>query len=545
LAVHRLAVVVLALVLTTPAQSQTLSLEQRVAQLFMVTLHGSQLTEVGRDFLQQWQPGAVVLFSSNVGTPEAVTTLTNAYQQTMYDVNAVPVLIAVDQEGGVVQRLTDGFTQWPTPMVIGAADDPLIAQSVGAAVAGELRAVGINMNLAPVADLETYRENPIIFRRAFGSDPQMVGAAVSGVVQGLQENGVLATLKHFPGHGETRVDSHAELPVIALDRARLETVEIEPFRQAIDAGVEAVLVAHIWYPAFDGDEELPASLSQNLISGVLRGELGFDGLVLTDAIDMNAIDMEFGLDDAVIRAIKAGVDIIAPGPSIGLDTQAHLIQVVVDAVRGGEIAEARIDESVQRILDAKARYGLFAWQPLDAASASERVSAVNGAAVVENLFRAGVTVALDRNDLLPVSETGSVAVIFLATRYQIVDECSRYRSDIRWVGVGDEPSDDEIAWAVEAANQSDIAVVFTQNAIDNLRQQALVNALPPEKTAAVALFSPYDWTTFPEIAGYVTTYSPMRPAVPAACAVLFGAAPALGRLPITLEPGLVAGSRAD
>jgi beta-N-acetylhexosaminidase len=364
------------------------------------------------------------------------------------------------------------------------------------------------------------------------------------VVQGLQQNGVLATLKHFPGHGETRVDSHAELPVVDLERSRLENVEIEPFRQAIQAGAEAVLVAHIWYPAFD-DEELPASLSRNVITGVLRDELGFEGLVLTDAIDMNAIDMEFGLDAAVVMAINAGVDMIAPGPSIGLDTEQHLMEVVIEAVHSGEIPEARIDEAVQRILDVKERYGLFNWQPLDVNSASERVSAANGAAVVEKLFRAGVTVAVNRDNLLPLTADRRTAIIFLATRYQIYDECGKYNPNMDWVGVGDSPSDEEIGWAVDAANRSDVTVVFTQNAIDNPRQQALVNALPVEKTVAVALFSPYDWTTFPGVAGYMTTYSPMRPAVPAACAVLFGAAPALGRLPITLGEDVPTGSMTD
>lgn len=530
-------------VLITAQPTLPFTLEQRVAQMFMATLHGSQLTEVGRDFLQKWQPGAVVLFTSNLGNPEAVTRLTNSYQQTMLDAGAPPLLIAIDQEGGVVQRLTDGFTQLPSPIIVAAAADTEVAQSVGAMIGQELSAVGINMNLAPVADLETYRQNPIIFRRSFGSDPQLVGAAVSGVVEGLQDNGVLATLKHFPGHGETRVDSHAEMPIVNLDRARLESVEIEPFRQAIDAGAAAVLVAHIWYPAFD-TERLPASLSHNIVTGVLRDELGFEGIVMTDAIDMNAIDMEFGLDRAVVMAINAGVDMIAPGPSIGLPIEEHLIQVVVDAVRSGEIPVSRIDESVRRIIKAKEQFGLFDWQPLEVATASARVSAANGATVIDNLFRAGVTIAQDRNNLLPLTPDRSTAIIFLATRYQIYDECGKYNPNIRWAAVGDNPSSDEIARAVEAANQSDVAVVFTQNAIDNLEQQALVNALPQEKTIAVSIFSPYDFTTFPGVSGYVATYSPMRPGVPAACAALFGAAPATARLPVTLGD-LPSGSRAD
>lgn len=520
----------------------SLTLAQRVAQMFMVTLHGPQLTYAGRDFLQRWQPGAAVLFTSNLGAPDAVTRLTNAYQEAMIDVGAVPLLIAIDQEGGVVQRLSEGFTALPSPLIIAASGDARVAQNVGAAVAAELLAVGVNMNLAPVADLETNRENPIIFRRSFGSDPELVGTAVAGVVRGTQEQGVVATLKHFPGHGDTDEDSHVGLPVVDLDRERLFSVEIEPFRRAIQAGADAVMVAHIWYPALEPETNLPASLSPRIITGILREALQFDGIVMTDAIDMNAIDAQFGYEHAAVMAIQAGVDLIAPGPGIGLETQEAMINAVIAAVGQGEISEARIDESVRRILDVKARYGILDWQPLDPATASERIDLENHQQVIESLFQAGVTVAYDRSNLLPLTSDRKIAIVFLATRYQIVDACGAYNPEIRWVGVGDAPSDDEIGWARDAAAWADAVVVFTQNAVDTPQQQALVNALPPEKTIAVAIFSPYDWLSFPGVAAYVATYSPMRPAVPAACAVLFGAAPALGRLPVTLSADLPAGS---
>ncbi|MBZ0292165.1 MAG: glycoside hydrolase family 3 protein [Anaerolineae bacterium] len=523
----------------------SLTLEQRIGQMFMVTLHGAQITEVGQAFLEQWQPGAVVLFTSNVGTPAAMTRLTNAYQQTMRDQNAVPLLIAIDQEGGLVQRLTDGFTQLPGPLILTGAGRTDMPYNVSSMVAEELSAVGINMNLAPVADLETYRENPIIRLRSFGNDPQIAGDALAKYVQGLQAGGVVATLKHFPGHGDTREDSHGELPMIRLDRERLESVEIESFRHGINAGAEVVLVAHIWYSALEPQPGLPASLSHNIVTGILRDELGFDGVVMTDAIDMSAVDLNFSYEEAVLKAVEAGVDIITAGPSIGLPLQERMMQALLDAVQRGEISEERINQSVRRILSVKERYGLFDWQPLDPASADQRVNAENHATVIDDLFNAGTAIAYDRNDLLPLTPDRNAAIIFLATRYQIQNECSTYGGNIRWVGVGDSPSRDEIGWATEAANQSDVAVVFTQNAIYTKEQQDLVNALPPEKTVAVALFSPYDWTTYPNVAAYMTTNSPMRPAVPAACALLFGAIPAQGQLAVTLAPELPAGSRAD
>ncbi len=520
-----------------------MTLEQRVGQMFIATLHGSVLTEVGRDFLQRWQPGGLVLFSSNVTTPEGITALTNNYQQTMQNLGAAPLLIAIDQEGGLVQRLTEGFTQLPGPLILTAASTTDATYNVGAMVAEELRAVGINMNLAPVADLETNLDNPIIFRRSFGNDAQVAGQAIASYVHGLQDNGILATLKHFPGHGDTREDSHGELPTVRLDRERLETVEIAAFQPGIQAQAAAVLVAHIWYSALEPLPGVPASLSQPIVSGILRDTLGHEGIAMTDAIDMSAVDLNFSYEQAALMAVNAGLDIITAGPSINLQVQERMMQAVLDAARNGDISEDRINESVYRILSVKERFGLFDWQPLEVNTASQRVNTEAHAAVIDELFRAGTTVAYDRNNLLPLSEERSTAIIFLATRYQIQQECSQYATNIRWVGVSDNPSADEIGWAREAANASEVAVVFTQNAYNTPEQQALVNALPAEKTVAVAIFSPYDWRTYPDVAAFVATYSPMRPAVPAACAVLFGAIPAQGQLSVTLAPELPAGSR--
>jgi len=521
-----------------------MTLEQKVAQMFMVTLHGSVLTEEGAAFLQRYQPGLVVLFTSNAGTPDAVTRLTNSYQQTITQAGGAPLLIAVDQEGGVVTRLPDGFTMFPAPVLITAAGTEL-AYETGRATAEELAAVGVNMNLAPVTDLETYRDNPIIARRSFGSDPQMVGETVSAYIQGSQSLNVLSTVKHFPGHGDTREDSHGTLPVLDLSRERLETVELVPFQQAIEAGVAAVMVAHIDYTALDSVPNLPASLSPDIVTGLLRNDMGFDGLIMTDAMDMNAVDLYYNFYDAVVMAINAGVDVVSMGPGIGLPVVEAAIQRVVDEVNAGNILESRLDESIERILATKERFGVMNWQPLDPATVGDRMNIAEHTDLFARLYQAGATVAYDRNDLVPVPSDQSVAVVFLATRYQIQQECALYRSDIRWVGVADNPTQEQIGWAVGAAALSDIVIVFTQDAIRNIEQQALVNALPPEKTVAVALWSPYDWQTFPQVSAYMLTYTPARPAVPPVCAILFGAQTATGRLSVTLAPELLAGSHDD
>ncbi len=527
----------MALLLAGTAQAQSveaLTLEQRVAQMFIVNIYGSQLTQTGREFLTRYQPGGLVLLPDNIVTPEQITSLTNSYQQTMLEVGGFPLFIAVDQEMGPIARLRDGFTIFPTPSLLTATGEPEMAYWVGEALARELIAVGINMNLAPVADLETNPQNPIITRRSFGSDPAQVSPMLGAFVQGTQAAGVLATAKHFPGHGDSAEDSHTTLPVIDLSRERLQAVELAPFRAAIEAEIAAIMVAHIWYPALDEQADRPASLSPRVIQDVLRGEMGYQGLVVTDALDMDAIDTVYSYPEAVVAAISAGADLVLTA-HMSLESQVAAIQAVVTAVENGTLDEAQINASVQRILDTKARFGLLNWQPLDPAGAVARIDLESHAALVDELFLKGVTVAVDRNGWIPLNPEGNTLLIYPATRIQIMNECRIHAPAVKGLGVSEAPTSEEIEWARVAAQQADQVVVFTQNAVDSPAQQALVRALPPEKVIAVALWSPYDWDVFPDVAAYLLTYSPLRPAVPAACAVLFGASPALGQLSLTLD----------
>ncbi len=534
------AVVFLLCVLPSFAQSRVesllaaMTLEQKVAQMFLVGVYGSLLNEPNRDLLEEWQPGGAVLFVSNVGTPDSVTELINEWQSAVVDAGGVPLFVATDQEGGVIARLKEGFTTFPAMMLLTATGDVTLAVRTGEAMARELSAVGVNLNLAPVADLYTNLRNPIIGRRSFGSEPERTGQMLAGMVRGMQAGGVMATAKHFPGHGDTDHDSHTSLPIVNYPREELDRVEFAPFRWTIAAGVESVMVAHIWYPALDPGEPIPASLSHNVVTGLLREEMAFEGLIMTDAIEMDAIDTTMSYAEASIRAIEAGVDIVAFGAHLGPVTQANAMQSVTDAVRSGRLTEARIDDSVRRILDAKSRYGVLDWQPLSPERAAQRVDAPAGAALVGELFAAGVTIAYDQNGVLPLAPEKSVTLIYPASRPSIRQYCDRL-PNITWVGVAESPDNGDIARAVSAARDSDIAVVFTLNAGGDRAQQNLVNALPIEKTVAVALFSPFDWTAFPGVSAYVTTYSPLPESVPAACGVLTGQITARGSLPVALN----------
>jgi beta-N-acetylhexosaminidase len=378
--------------------------------------------------------------------------------------------------------------------------------------------------------LHTNRANPIIGRRSFGSYPEQVAPIVAAVVEGMQANGVLATDKHFPGHGDTASDSHLGLPELAYNEFDLSSRELIPFAAAIESDVGAVMVAHIYFPAID-ESPIPASLSPNIITGIVREDMAYDGIVITDAMDMDAIDTVYSPSESAIMALEADNDFILLGAHISQAAQAEAMQAVVDSVRSSQIPESRIDESLRRILLAKERFGLFNWQALDPNSAESRIDLVSHQALVEQIFAEGITLAQDNSGLMPLS--GNIAVIYPATHPRLWTECQQPN----WspLGITLYPSAEEIAAASQSAIRADTVLVFTENADANPQQQALVAAMPPEKTLVVALWSPYDLLSFPAVSSYMLTYSPLPELYRPLCAILKGEISAKGTLSIALD----------
>lgn len=503
--------------------------EQKVAQMVMVSFYGEALNQPARDLIQRWQPGAVVLLPSNLKTPSQITHLTNNIQQTLTDSGGIPAFIAADQEGGIIARLEDGFTRFPVPMVVTATQNSELTQAYGAAIASEMRAVGLNMNLAPVADLHTNRDNPIIGRRAFGTYAEYVAPTVADIVRGMQSTGVLATAKHFPGHGDTREDSHLTIPVLPFNQQELLDRELIPFQATINADVGAVMMSHIYLPAIEPEQQLPASLSHNVITALLRESLAYDGIVMTDALDMDAIDTVYSPAQATLRAIQAGNDLVLIGAHVSPDAQAQAMQTVVDAVNDGTLNMEQIDASVHRILRAKERFGVLNWQPNDASTASSRINQAAHAQLIDSVFEAGITLA---HGTMP-PDSNNTAFIFPANWQSLWRECQA--DGWRAVGYSTTPTNDEIQWAEQVAAQAGRVIVITENADSNRQQQRLVNNLPMGKTIVVALWSPYDINVLPTPAAYLLTYSPSPAAYRPLCAILKGKAQPIGTLPIALD----------
>jgi beta-N-acetylhexosaminidase len=521
------------------AQIADMTLEEKVGQLFLITLYSSELGDMDRHLIETIHPGGVVLFPHNIRSPQQVARLTNDLQAYAQEVGPdVPLLIAVDEEGGRVSRLQDGFTLFPPPVVLGATGSTQDAVSLGYAMGQELAAVGINVDLAPVVDLhypaQEAGEWEVLYRRTLSSDPALVGRLAGGMVEGMRRAGVIGVLKHFPGHGAAPVDSHNELPTIDMPRAEVDSTALAAFAGAIEAGAPAVMVGHLYYPALDPVER-PASISPAAI-GVLRSQLDFGGVAISDAMQMGGIRAEHTVPDAVVEAIRAGIDLITFGPYVS--SQIESAQAVIDAVRAGTISEDRIDEAVGRVLALRAAYGLMDWLPVDADSAGQRVGGTLHESLLVQLALDAVTVVTNDGGILPLDPAQKIAVIYPGIYTNIGRACAEDDPDVVTVEYTLDPTDSgEFTAAAYAGRTADRVVIFIEDFATNPDQIALVKVLPPEKTVVVNLRAPYDYDALPPgIAAYVMVYQSALEARIAACRVLYGTAAALGRLPFAVGP---------
>ena len=346
-----------------------MTLREKVGQLFMIGFDGTDLSPELTSWIQEYQPGGIILFSRNLVNANQIAYLTNALQELA---SSSPLLMAIDQEGGKVSRLPKGFTIFPPAATVATCGSPDFAYQSAAVTAQELRAVGFNMNMAPVLDVNTNPSNPIIGDRAYSGDPEQVCHYANATISGLHDHGVIACGKHFPGHGETTKDSHKELPIVTLSKERLEQVELLPFRSAIAHGLMTMMSAHVHYPALD--DTVPATLSHTVMTTLLRDELGFSGVILSDDLEMNAIAEHSSMGEAAIRSIQAGVDLILICHQ--QDRQAEAIEAVEKAIQQGDISMERLEESLTRITSLKKQF-LLPYIPVDYNSIPKIVGTAN------------------------------------------------------------------------------------------------------------------------------------------------------------------------
>ena len=523
----------------------SLSLEERAGQLFVARVHSDtsqgSLAEAER-LVRERHVGGVCFFS---GTPVAQAAWTNHLQASA----KTPLLVAMDAEWGAAMRLGGGLARFPYAMTMGAADDPGLTRAIGRATGQQLRRLGVHLSFAPVADLNSNPANPVIGRRSFGEDPQRVGRLATAYARGLGDAGVLAVAKHYPGHGDTELDSHHALPVVRKTLAQLDTVELVPFRMLAQDGVAGIMTAHLAMAAIDTRPNRPASLSATVTHDILRHRWQYAGLIVTDGLDMAGVTKHFSPADAAVEALLAGNDLLlVPG-----DIPAG-IEAIVRAVRAGAIPAKRLDASVRRILRAKYLAGLAEYAPVDTAGVVEAIDRPEVVDLSERLYRAAATIVRRGDVELPLVDlrVGRAAVVSLGQggptefqravgRYLPVaapsvplgldpaavaqwrEELAKY--DLVFVGLHGLGHDPKTGFGVKP---------------EHLR---LLRGLAAETKVVVSVFgSPYVLSRLRGLANVVVAYEDLPLAQKAAAEVIFGATAPRGTLPVTVGPGLARGT---
>ena len=536
---------------------RTMTLHDKVAQLIVMPVLGEPANVRSAAFRRYEHyvrdlhvGGLIVTGNVQNGTvrnaePYAMAALLNRLQKT----SRLPLLVGADFERGASMRVTS-TTPWPYAMAFAAAKDLDGVTYEAAETARDARALGVNWIFAPVSDVNNNPDNPIINIRSFGENPQEVARFVQAYIKGAHsdsKNPVLVTAKHFPGHGDTAEDSHLGLPRLDADRERIESVELEPFRAAIGSGVDAVMTAHLAVPALEPENE-PATVSFNILTSLLRGELNFRGLVVTDAMDMQGLTNMFDTAEASVRAIQAGADVLLM-PRRAEDA----INGVVAAVLKGRIARQRIDESVARVLAAKARLGLNRKRVVNLDAIADVVGSPESEERAQQVADRALTLVKDDKDSLPIRHPESTCLFALSENrrsqqgQKLIEEAKKRASNVTayWLDPSMSKADlADVAAKNENCSQVVVAAYVTVSAYRGNVAMAgnyldFVNTLLGGKAPVtlISLGNPYLVRSFPNVAAYLTTYSPTSTSEEAVARALFGEIPISGRLPVTI-PGV-------
>ncbi|GAA2170611.1 MULTISPECIES: glycoside hydrolase family 3 protein [Glycomyces] len=530
---------------TTPdwveTQMASMSLADKVGQLFMVYVHGesadtdhadavaSNLERLGADngaaFIAGFKPGGIIYFdwANGLTDPEQIVALSNGLQEAA----EVPLLIATDQEYGRVVRIGEPATQFPGAMPLGATRDAEAARNAAETAGSELRAMGLNLNFAPDADVNVDPANPVIGVRSFSSDPELVAQFTTAQTGGYQAGGVAVSAKHFPGHGDTGTDSHLGLPVITHTVEEWERIDAPPFKAAIAAGTDLVMSGHLQFPALD-DSLRPATLSEPILTGLLREQLGFEGVIVTDSLEMEGVRTEYGDERVPVMALQAGADLLLMPPDFPLAYDA-----VLAAVDAGELTEERIDASVRRLLALKVKRGLIE-EPSTDPSGLDVVGSDGHRQVAADIADRSITL-LANDGTLPLA-AGSVLVTGWGenTTARLTAALNTEGLQAEALVTGDEPDADRIKAAVAAAAGRDLIVVSTFDVKAGGAQANLVAELRksgvPVVTAAVG--TPYDAAHLGAVNASLATYSYTETSLASLAKVITGAVDPTGTLPV-------------
>ncbi|MEV6506238.1 glycoside hydrolase family 3 protein [Streptomyces sp. NPDC051642] len=539
-----------------------MTLPEKVGQLFVMRVYGhsatapdqadidANLSEIGvrtaAELIAKYHVGGVIYFTwaHNTRDPHQIADLSNGIQKaSLSRPRGLPVLVATDQEHGIVCRIGAPATLFPGAMAIGAGGSRSDARALARVSGAELRAMGVNQDYSPDADVNVNPANPVIGVRSFGADPDAVAALVAAEVKGYQSSQVAATAKHFPGHGDTAVDSHFGFPVITHSREVWEALDAVPFRAAVKAGIDSIMTAHIMVPALD-DSGDPATLSHPIVTGILRGELGYDGVVITDSLAMEGVRQKYGDDRVPVLALKAGVDQLLNPPSLDVAWNA-----VLKAVQGGELTEARLDESILRVLRLKERLGLFEDAYVSRAGVDRTVGTAAHLSAADRIAERTTTLLVNSAGLLPLSRRTHGKVLVVGADPASPTGTTGPPTGVLAAALGESgftatalstgtaPSAATVAKAVAAAREADVVVVATYNVTAADAQKTLVEQLVAtgQPVVAVAVRNPYDVAQLPSVTAYLAAYSWTDVELRAAARVIAGRVRPRGKLPVAVQ----------
>ncbi len=526
---------------------KTMSMDEKVGQLFILFAYGQTAdsddvkntrlygVDNASDIVEEYMPGGFILFSArdNVTNPTQVAQLSNGLQHAALDTGAgIPMLVSTDQEQGIVTRIGPPATQFPGNMALGAGRSAEDARAAAAITGRELAAMGIHQNNAPDVDVNVNPDNPVIGVRAFSSRTELVSEMGAATIRGYQEDArVIATAKHFPGHGDTATDSHTGLPVITHTLEEWQTIDAPPFRAAIEAGVDSIMTAHIVVPSLDASGD-PATLSKKIVTGQLREAMGFDGVIVTDGLEMAGVREKYGDGEVAVRAMEAGVDqLLLPADP------PEAYRALNEALDTGRLTEARIDESVTRILAMKYAQGVIAKPTVQVSRISTWVGTGRNLKTAEGISDRTTTLLRNDSESLPVNVRGQRVLVTgwgVNTTAALANELTKRGATVTVMVTGASPTATQEATVVTAAGQHDTTVLLTNNVAAGSPQQQFANALYASGADVVtaAVRNPYDIAKLPNAENFIATYSYSPVAITSLAKVITGEVNPSGTLPV-------------
>ena len=514
-----------------------MTLEEKVGQMLGFAFHGTTYTEELKKQIEDMKVGLVIYFKDNCLTPEQVFNL----NKEIYKNAKIPPFVSLDQEGGMVARVTEGITQSPGAMAISATNNPKNAYHLAYNMGKELQLLGFNFNFAPVGDINNNPKNPVINVRSYSEDPDIVSEYVVEAVNGYSDALMMSSIKHFPGHGDTAVDSHIGLPVVDFDEKRLYEMELKPFIKAKELGLPGIMVSHVMFTKYD--DKYPATLSKKLVQGLLRDEIGYDGLVVTDSLTMKAVFNNYTLEEIVLNGFNSGDDILLLCGARDIKMQKEFADIAVRLAECGKIPMDVIDKAVTRILKYKEMFKVG--QMAD--SFKEVETLINNKEAVkfsEKVSEESITEIVNNENLYPVTKDEKILVVFPLIKVVtlVEDENNNLMSlcdfmdiktDRHYMSI--DPTEEEQNELLKIVDNYDKIIYCSYNACFNKTQSDLINKLDQSKLIVCAIRTPYDLRVLPNVKAYLCSYEATPLSLASLAKVLTGKIKPLGTLPVTIK----------